>query len=70
MLFGLLTEDFLDYLKMDGPFVREAVKKPSFKNIVQAMTTVAAAFGKETVAEWVEDEAAFMLVKEIGVDHV
>ncbi|ACX52459.1 diguanylate cyclase/phosphodiesterase [Ammonifex degensii KC4] len=69
-LFGLLAEDFLDYLKIAGPFVREAVKKPSFKSVVQAMTTVAAAFGKETVAEWVEDEAAFTLVKEVGVDHV
>lgn len=69
-LFNLLAEDYLDYLKIAGPFVRDAVRRPSSKSIVQAMTTVAAAFGKKTVAEWVEDEAIFAVVKEIGVDYV
>ncbi|RPF47040.1 diguanylate cyclase (GGDEF)-like protein [Thermodesulfitimonas autotrophica] len=68
-LFNLLAADYLDYLKIAGTFVRDAAKTPSARSIVQAITTVATAFGKKTVAEWVENEAILEVVKEIGVDY-
>ncbi|MGQ9513255.1 EAL domain-containing protein [Thermodesulfitimonas sp.] len=68
-LFSLLAADYLDYLKIAGTFVRGAAQTPSARSIVQAITTVAAAFGRKTVAEGVENEAILEVVREIGVDY-
>ncbi len=48
----------VDYVKIDGSFVRTLVDSPDDQVFVRALAEVARGFGKKTVAEFVEDERA------------
>jgi diguanylate cyclase (GGDEF)-like protein/PAS domain S-box-containing protein len=60
----------VDFLKIDGAFVRELLDSTVDQHLVRAMTEVARGLGMQTVAEWVEDEATLELLRELRVDHV
>ena len=59
----------VDYLKIDGSFVRELPHSPVDRHLVRAVAGVARALGKETVAEFVGDAAALRVLQELGVDY-
>jgi EAL domain-containing protein (putative c-di-GMP-specific phosphodiesterase class I) len=59
----------VDYVKIDGSFVRTLVDSPDDQVFVQALAEVARGFGKKTVAEFVEDERALNLLRSFGVDY-
>lgn len=58
----------VDYLKIDGAFVRDMDTEATHKAFVQAMNDMAHAVGKKTVAEFVESDAIRSMIKEMGVD--
>jgi diguanylate cyclase (GGDEF)-like protein/PAS domain S-box-containing protein len=58
----------VDYLKIDGSFVRDMDKEPVGHALVQAINTVAHTLGKKTVAEFVENERVLRKLHEMGVD--
>ncbi|MHB8985353.1 MAG: sensor domain-containing protein [Eubacteriales bacterium] len=58
----------VDYLKIDGSFIRNLDKDPSHRALVDAMSTVARSLGKKAVAEYVESEEILKILKELKVD--
>ena len=58
----------IDYLKIDGSFVRNLSKDPVDRHLVMAMVHLARSLGKKTIAEFVEDADTLGILKSIGVD--
>jgi len=67
--FGYLKMLPVDYLKIDGSFVRNMVHDEHDHSIVVAITQIAKTLKIGCVAECVEDEATLLALKEIGVDY-
>lgn len=67
--FGYLKMLPVDYLKIDGSFVRNMVRDEHDHSIVIAITQIARTLKIACVAEWIEDEATLLALKEIGVDY-
>lgn len=67
--FYYLKELPVDYVKIDGSFIQQLSKNPDDQLIVRAMSEIAQGFGKKTIAEYVEDEATFALLKKYKVDY-
>lgn len=67
--FAYLRELPVDYVKIDGRFVRNLAINATDRAMVRAMNDIAHALGKKTVAEFVEDEDCFQLLREYGVDY-
>jgi diguanylate cyclase (GGDEF)-like protein len=59
----------VDYLKIDGGFVRGLCQDPMNRAIVEAINRVGHAVGLKTIAEFVEDEASRAALMEIGIDY-
>jgi diguanylate cyclase (GGDEF)-like protein/PAS domain S-box-containing protein len=59
----------VDYVKIDGSFVRTLVDSPDDQVFVRALAEVARGFGKKTVAEFVEDGRALNMLRSFGVDY-
>ncbi|MEM8828635.1 MAG: EAL domain-containing protein [Cyanobacteria bacterium P01_G01_bin.19] len=59
----------VDYLKIDGSFIRELNKNPASKVMVEAINHIAEGIGLKTVAEFVENEAILNSVRELNVDY-
>jgi len=58
----------VDYLKIDGSFIRNIDVDPINKALVEAMNAVAHALGKATIAEYVESEEIWEILREQQVD--
>lgn len=58
----------VDYLKIDGAFVKEIANSPVDYAMVKAINDVGRTMGKQTIAEFVENDAIVAKLKEIGVD--
>jgi diguanylate cyclase (GGDEF)-like protein/PAS domain S-box-containing protein len=58
----------VDYLKIDGSFIRNLQHDPVDKHLVLAMVHLAQSMGKQTIAEFVEDQETLDMLREIGVD--
>lgn len=58
----------VDYLKIDGSFVRNLSKDPVDRHLVVAMVHLARSLGKRTIAEFVEDAETLEILRSIGVD--
>lgn len=67
--FGYLKQLPIDYLKIDGSFIRDIMADPIHGAMVEAINRVGHIMGIKTVAEFVEDEKALACLKEIGVDY-
>ncbi len=59
-----------DILKVDISFVRAMVEDKKAKAVVQAIITLAKSFGMKTLAEGVETETQYNMLKEMDVDYV
>ncbi|HQU16681.1 MAG: hypothetical protein B7Z66_06745 [Chromatiales bacterium 21-64-14] len=60
----------VDYLKIDGVFVQDIVQSPSDLAVVKSVCEVGHFMGKAVIAEFVQDEAAVSLLRDVGVDYV
>ena len=67
--FSYLKNLSIDFLKIDGSFIRDLPRNPMDQHLVKAIVEIARGFGKQTVAEYVGDEETVKLLKEFGVDY-
>ena len=58
----------VDYLKIDGSFIRDLARNTVDQHLVQAMVAVARGLGKRTIAEFVGDDETLQLLRGYGVD--
>lgn len=66
--FGYLKCMPVDYLKIDGQFIRNLLTDPLDQAAVKCFVDVAHAVGVRTVAEFVETDAVLTRLRELGVD--
>lgn len=66
--FSYLKTIPVDFLKIDGGFVKNMLNEPIDWGIVDACNKIAHAAGLKTVAEFVEDEATLEELKKMGVN--
>jgi diguanylate cyclase (GGDEF)-like protein/PAS domain S-box-containing protein len=59
----------VDYLKIDGSFVRTILENPVDRAMVESIQHVASAVGLRTVAGYLDDLRALPALREIGVDY-
>ena len=67
--FQYLKELPVHYVKIDGSFVQHLDQRHDDQVFVRALVASAQAFGKETVAEFVENAATLRLLREMGVGY-
>ena len=67
--FGYLRALQVDYLKIDGAFVRDMVDNPVDRAMVRSINEIGHVMGKETIAEYVDSMAIADILREIGVDY-
>jgi len=67
--FSYLKRLPVDYLKIDGSFIRELTRSRVDQTLVRMIGEVAKAAGLETVAEYVESAAALRLLAKYGLDY-
>ena len=60
----------VNYIKIDGSFVRDISRDPIDRAMVVSIQQMGTAMQLNTIAEWVEDEDTLAALKEIGVDYV
>jgi diguanylate cyclase (GGDEF)-like protein len=58
----------VDYLKIDGIFVKDIKSNPSDYAVVKSINEIGHFMGKKTIAEFVEDDEVLEILREIGVD--
>jgi diguanylate cyclase (GGDEF)-like protein len=59
----------VDYLKIDGSFVREIVHDPISRSIVASVNSIAQAMGMLTIAEYVENSEILAILEDLGVNY-
>jgi Amt family ammonium transporter len=66
--FAYLKNLPVDYLKIDGQFVKDIAEDPVDLAMVRAINEVGQVMAKQTIAEFVESEDILDRLKEVGVD--
>jgi diguanylate cyclase (GGDEF)-like protein len=66
--FAYLKKVPFDVIKIDGTFVREMQRNDADQLVVQAIVQIARGLGKQTIAEFVEDESTRQMLQDYGVD--
>jgi diguanylate cyclase (GGDEF)-like protein/PAS domain S-box-containing protein len=59
----------VDYLKIDGSFVKHLDTDPVCRALVKSMNEVAHILGKETVAEYVVNGGVLKVLQDLGIDY-
>ena len=59
----------VDYIKIDGNFIKNITDNPIDIAMVEAITKIAHVMGIKTIAEYVENQAIMDKIKELGVDY-
>ncbi|GAB2497341.1 hypothetical protein GCM10027266_14090 [Arenimonas alkanexedens] len=67
--FGYLKNLPVDFIKIDGSFIRNIETDPVSYSIVRAVTDIGHQLGLQVVAEWVADERARDLLRGLSVDY-
>lgn len=67
--YGYLTSLDVDYLKIDGIFVKDMMRDPIGRNIVESITQVGKSMNLKIIAEYVEDDKIIALLTKMGVDY-
>lgn len=67
--FAYLKNLPVDYLKIDGLFVKDIADDPIDYAMVKSINEMGHVMGKRTVAEFVEKEPILLKLREIGVDY-
>ena len=66
--FAYLKHLPVDFLKIDGGFVKDMADDPIDRAMVEAINSVGHVMGKKTIAEFVDGERVIRLLREMGVD--
>ncbi|PMR74440.1 bifunctional diguanylate cyclase/phosphodiesterase [Billgrantia endophytica] len=67
--FHYLGELPVDYIKIDGAFIRSLLTNPDSRVIVRAIADIAAGFGKQAIAEFVDQEDLIPLLETYGITY-
>ena len=67
--FGYLKKLPVDYLKIDGVFVKDIVEDPIDRAMVKSINDVGQVMGMQTIAEFVETDEIKSILEEIGVNY-
>jgi diguanylate cyclase (GGDEF)-like protein/PAS domain S-box-containing protein len=67
--FGYLKNLAVDYLKIDGGFVRNIINDPLDEAMVESMTRIGHVMGLQIIAEFVENDAISARIKTLGIDY-
>ncbi len=67
--FGYLKNLPVDYLKIDGMFVKDIVEDPIDRAMVKSINEIGQMMGMKTIAEFVENDEIKMMLKVIGVNY-
>ncbi|MFG6667002.1 EAL domain-containing protein [Halomonas sp. HNIBRBA4712] len=59
----------VDYIKIDGSFIRNLLTQPDSQTIVKAIAELARGFGKQTIAEFVDQPALLPLLRTHGIHY-
>jgi len=59
----------VDYIKIDGGFIRGIASDRMDQLVVRAIVTIARGLGKKTVAEFVTDQESASLLRNLGLDY-
>ncbi|MDH5547496.1 MAG: EAL domain-containing protein [Gammaproteobacteria bacterium] len=68
--FGYLKSLPVDYVKIDGHFVRDITKDPVDKEMVNAINQIGHVMGLKTIAEFVETEEIAQTLTAMGIDYL
>ncbi len=68
--FAYLKSLPVDYLKIDGYFVKDIATDPLDRVFVESINQIGHAMGLKTIAEFVENDDIVAVLREIGVDYV
>ena len=67
--FGYLKQFPVDYLKIDGSFVRNILHDPIDRAMVRSINEIGQLTGKKTIAEYAENAEIINLLRGMGVDY-
>ena len=67
--FGYLKHFPVDFLKIDGSFVKEILHDPIDREMVRSINEIGHLTGKETIAEFAENEEIIAMLKGMGIDY-
>jgi len=67
--FGYLRSLPINYLKIDGMFIKQITEDETSRVMVEAINSIGHTMNLKTIAEFVENEAISDLLKDMGVDY-
>jgi EAL domain-containing protein (putative c-di-GMP-specific phosphodiesterase class I) len=67
--FGYLKHFPVDFLKIDGSFVKEILHDPIDREMVRSINEIGHLTGKKTIAEFVENKELITMLRGMGVDY-
>ncbi len=67
--FSYLSNLDIDYIKLDGSFVKDIASNNIHRTMVSAINSIVNIMGKFVIAEYVENEEVFHQLQQIGVSH-
>ncbi len=67
--FAYLKNLPVNYLKIDGEFIKDIIDDPVDEAMVKAITQIGHVMGLKTIAEFVENNAILERIKVLGVDY-
>lgn len=67
--FAYLKQLEVDFLKIDGVFVKDVVDDPINLAMVKSINDIGKVMGKRTIAEFVENDGILEKLREVGVDY-
>lgn len=68
--FGYLSNLEVDYIKIDGHFVKNILSDPLSRSIVDAINQIGHVLGISTIAEFVENKEIAAELEKLGIDYV
>lgn len=68
--FAYLRSLDVDYIKIDGSFVRDLERSPMSGSVVRSITDIAHVLNKRTIAEHAETESICAALRALGVDYL
>lgn len=66
--FGYLKSLPVDFVKIDGMFIKDMTQNQVAREIVEAINRIAHVMGIKTIAEYVEDEVTYQHLQQLNVD--
>ena len=67
--YGYLKSLPVDYLKIDGVFVKDMANNPNDYAVVKSISEIGHFMGKKIIAEYVQDDETIQLLQDLGIDY-